>query len=71
MHIRFKSEYLSYSVPRNMTFFDNVTVDLYNFVNVKKKNLGLFVCCYLKTLFQLGWLNVNRRMGRRCENDRE
>jgi hypothetical protein len=62
MHIRFKSEYLSYSVPRNMTFFDIVTVKFYSFVNVKKKTSDFFVSCYLKKLFQLRRLDVNRQM---------
>jgi hypothetical protein len=54
-----------------MTFFDTVTVKFYSFVNVKKKTSDFLVCCHLKTLFQLGGLHVNRRMNRKCENNRE
>jgi len=32
-----KSEYLSYNAPRNMTFFDTVTVKFCSFSNVQKK----------------------------------
>jgi hypothetical protein len=53
-----------------MTFFDIVTVKLYSFVNVEK-TLDFLVCCYLKMLFQLGGLDVNRRMSQKCEKNRE
>jgi len=51
MHIRFKSEYLSYSVPRNMTLFDIVSVKFYRCVNVQEEISDFFVSCYLKRLF--------------------
>ena len=54
-----------------MTFFDIATVKFYNFVNALKKTSDFFVSCYLKKLFQLGGLDVNRRMSRKYEKNRE
>ena len=36
--MRSKSEYLSYGVPRHVTFFDIVTVKFYSFLTCGKKN---------------------------------
>ena len=56
MHIESKSKYLSYSVPRNMTFFDIVTVKFYSFVNVQKKNFRFLRVLLLKKAVPVRWV---------------
>jgi hypothetical protein len=42
-----------------MASSDIETEKCYSFVNVQKKTFDFFLFCYLKTLFQLGGLDVN------------
>jgi hypothetical protein len=54
-----------------MTFFDIVTENSTVLLMCRKKASDFFVSCYLKKLFQLGGLPVNRRMSRKCEKNCE